>query len=218
MPGNEEKPSGGLDKTPLRPSTGTTYTIRVTFHSAKNLPVSDYPIAASDPFILAQIDTGLPTRHKEDPRLRFRSETQRRTVEPEWEAKWVVAGIPESGFTLKTRIYDEDPGNHDDRLGKVEIQSGRLSESWKIDREMYEVKKSGADVMAYGLRWGRKLLCRDVQLHATLTMSIEVLGKTDNDIGKAYTVNNFWFMHWSPMIGRLAGTKTNDEQGVERSK
>jgi Ca2+-dependent lipid-binding protein len=217
MPGNDEKPAGGYDPTPLEPSSGPTYTIKITFHSAWNLPASDYN-GVSDPYVLAQLQTDLPTRHKEDPKLRYRSKTIRRSVEPEWEAVWVVAGIPKSGFTLSTRIYDEDPGNHDDRLGKVEIHSGRIDEKWKIDRETFKVKKTGADVMAYGLRWGKKLLCRDVKLHATLTMSIEVLGRTEEEVGKAYTLNNFWWVHWSPMIGRIAGTKTNDDRGVERFK
>lgn len=214
---SDEKPKGGYDPTPLKPSSSPTYTLKITFHSASNLPVSDYAAASSDPFILAQLNTSIPTRHKEDPKLRFRSKTLRRTVEPEWEAEWIVAGVPESGFELSTRIYDEDPEDHDDRLGKVVISSGRIGEAWKgFKREEFKVKKKGADLVAYGLRWGKKLMCKGVHLHATLTMSIEVLGKTEEEVGKAYTVNSFYFVHFSPVIGRLTGIKSDDDRGVER--
>ena len=221
--GNEKKeeskkkePAGGYDSTKLHPTKGSTYTLKFTFHSATNVPVSDYGAWSSDPFILATLRTDLPTRHKEDPELRWRSNTMHQTVDPKWEAEWVVAGVPASGFSLKAHIYDEDPGDYDDRVGKFTIQASNISERWGIDRQEYKVRKSGGDVTAYTLRWGRKLLCRGVDLHARVTVSVEVLGKTKDEVGKAYTVNQFWWIHYSPMIGRLTGTQANDDQGVKR--
>jgi hypothetical protein len=52
-----------------------------------------------------------------------------------------------------------------------------------------------------------------------MTISIELLGKTEGeDMGKAYTINNFFFTHYSPLIGKIAGTKDKDEQGIKKSE
>ena len=216
--GEEEKPKGGHDPTPMPKTDGPTYTLEFTFHQALNLPISDIPAGTSDPYILAQLETSLPSRHEQDPKLRFRTQTIHRTVEPKWESRWVVAGIPSSGFDLKVRIYDEDVDDHDDKLGKVFIQSGRIDESFKIEKREYRVKKRGADLIAYGLRWGKTLICRNSHTHARLILSIKVVGKTEDEVGKAYTMNNFWWKHYSPLIGRLAGVKSHNDKGIERYK
>lgn len=215
--GKEKKPEGGHDNTPLRPSSEPTYTVKITFHSASNLPVSDLGARSSDPFVLAQLNTGRPPRNPQDPYLRFRSHTVQQTLEPEWSSEWIVAGVPANGFQLKIRVMDEDPGDHDDQVGKVTVESGRLKESWKgINEQEFKMRKAGADLKSYALRWIRASMCKNAQLHARIIISVEVLGKTKEEIGKAYTVNNFWWIHYSPMIGRLTGTKANDAQGVEK--
>ena len=220
-PQGKDEPAGGHDKTPLKPTPGDTYTVKITIHSALNLPVSDFPGMSSDPYILSQMNVPLTPRHKEDPRLRFRSNTLRKTLEPEWNAEWVVAGVPASGFKLKTRIYDEDPGNHDDRLGRVTFSTGPISEGWKMDHHEHKVKRAGASVRAYGLRWLKTATCSGAHAHARLVVSVEVLEKTEREkeVGMAYTINNFWWIHYSPLIGKLvAGTKAKDDKGIERSK
>ena len=216
---SQKKPSGGYDSTPLKPTSGPTYTVKFTFHRAFNLPISDYGSRSSDPFVIAQIDTSLPTRHSQDPPIQFRSPTQHRTLEPKWNSEWIVAGVPASGFNLTARLFDEDPGDHDDKLGKVEVSSGRLGKDWQgMKEEEHKIKKTGADVFAYSLRWARKVMCRGVELHGRMVLSIEVLGETKEEVGKVYTVNNFWWTHYSPMIGRLTGTKASDDHGVEKSE
>jgi hypothetical protein len=180
--------------------------------------VADFGKLSADPYILAQLNTALPTRHDYDPLLRFRSRTIPRNLEPAWEAEWVVAGVPSSGFTLKARIYDEDPDDHDDRLGKVHVHSGRIDEDFRIVEETYKVRKTGADFKAYAFRSCMRLLQEEDKLHARLVISVEVLGRTKEELGKVYTCNSFWWIHYSPIIGRIAGTKANDEQGVERFK
>jgi Ca2+-dependent lipid-binding protein len=213
-----DKPAGGLDKTPLHPSSSPTYTLKITFHRATNLPIADIGKRSSDPYISAQINSHLPTRHPNDPPVRFRTRTIHRRQAPEWNASWTVAGVPGAGIELKARLYDEDPGDHDDRLGKVEIQTGRIDENWAgIKEQEYKVKKTGASLRAYGFRSCTSLIHKHA-MHATLFISIEVLGKTKEEVGKVYTLNNFWFVHYSPMIGKLTGTKTEDDNGVERSK
>ena len=214
---SEKQPPGGLDKTPLPAPREQGYTLRITFHKAWNIPVSDFGGRSSDPYVLAQINTSLPTRHAHDPPVRYRSPTIHRSLKPEFNAQWVVAGVPASGMELKVRLYDEDANDHDDRLGKFDVTTGEISESWKgIHEQEYKVHKTGANFRAYTLRSCRMLVDRNQELHARMVISVEVLGKTKEDLGKVYTVNNFWRQHFSPVIGRLAGTKANNDQGVEK--
>jgi Ca2+-dependent lipid-binding protein len=215
---SEKQPPGGHDTTPLNPTSGETYTVKITFHRAHHVPIADFGKRSADPFILAQVNTSVPTRHGHDPHLRYRSQTIHRTLEPEWNAEWVIAGVPRSGLTLKARLYDEDPDDYDDSLGKVEVETGAINEHFAIKEETYKVRKTGANFKAYALRSCLRLVDKAHDLHARLVLSVEVLGKTKEEVGKVYTINNFWWIHYSPMIGRIAGTKTNDEQGVEKFK
>ncbi|OWZ57542.1 C2 domain-containing protein [Cryptococcus neoformans 125.91] len=213
---SQDKPQGGYDSTPLSSSTSPTYTLRVTFHRATNLPVADFGSQTSDPFILAQATTSHKSRHSQDPYLRFRTNTVRKTLEPVWEAPWVIADVPKDGLKLRVRVYDEDPNDHDDRLGKFEIDTGPIDEKWQgLKQQSFKVKKTGADLKAYALRWTCVMLAGH-HLHAHVVVSIEMLGRTKREMGKAYTINGFWWKHYSPMIGRLTGTKAKDDQGVER--
>ena len=210
-----KNPPGGHDSTSLRASSEPTYTIRITFHRATNIPMADIGDGSADPYLLAQLNTSHTTRHAEDPPLRYRSRTIQRTKEPEWNSQWVVAGVPQSGFTLKVRIYDEDPDDHDDRLGDVQVASGRIDESWGIKEESYKASGRGSSMRAYGFRWCTKMTHRRQKIHPRLILSVKVLGRTKDECGKAYTMNSFWRCHCSPMIGRLAGTK-DDNKGVEK--
>lgn len=210
---SEKKPPGGLDKTPIPKISTPTYTVKITIHRATDIPVSDFGKRSSDPYILAQVDTGLPVRHSTDPPLRYRTHTVYESTEPVWNSTWVVAGVPQSGFKLSLRLNDEDPEDHDDRLGKITIPTGRIGEGFKIDQQVYKLEKRGASVRAYTLRWCTAMAKRDQNMHVRLTISVEVLGKTEEAVGKAYTLNCFWWKHFSPMIGRIAGTKAPDDDG-----
>ena len=213
-----KQPAGGFDSTQLHPSRQPTYTCKITFHRAYNLPVADFGRRSADPFVLAHLKTSLPTRHPQDPPIRFRSKTVWRSLAPEWNAAWVVAGVPQSGMTLKVRLYDEDPEDHDDRLGSIEVDTGRLDENWKGIKEAdYKVHRHGASFRAYTLQWCSKVTHKGKKLHAQMVISIEMLGRTKEELGKVYTINNFWWIHYSPMIGRLAGVKSS-EGGAEKFK
>ncbi|KAL7424388.1 hypothetical protein Q5752_000070 [Cryptotrichosporon argae] len=210
-----DQPAGGHDDTPLRPISGASYTLRFTFHRARNLPVADYAARSADPYVLARVHTGLPTRHAQDPPLRFRTATVRRSVDPQWDTSWVVAGVPAAGCRLEARLMDEDPDDHDDRLGKVVLETGALSPDWPgINRQAYPVRKRGASWRAYGLRSCMTLIGRDMD--AELELSVEMVGETKDNLGKSWTDNCFWWRHYSPLIGRLAGTKALGANGVEQ--
>lgn len=211
-PENESKdPPGGYDDTPV-PKAPAGYTLRIKFHRAANLPMADIASFSSDPFIVAQLYTDLATRHKEDPPLKFRTPTIRRNTEPVWNTEWIVANVPASGFRLKCRIFDEDPADHDDRLGNVTIQVQGLNDGWPgIQEAGYGIKKRMGSKRAYIMRGLAVALHKTKHMHGSLYLSVENLGKTkidDSNNGRCYTLGPMWYTkHYSPMLGRLAGRK-----------
>ncbi|CAO2648797.1 Nn.00g097460.m01.CDS01 [Neocucurbitaria sp. VM-36] len=214
-------PEGGFDDTPI-PRAPPGYTVKFTFHGANHLPLADINTLSADPFIMAELNTGLPTRHKEDPPLSVRTPTIRQSTDPVWNCAWVVANVPASGFKLKCRIYDEDPADHDDRLGNVHIEVGALSETWAgIKEEKYPIRKRMVSKRAWLLRAIAVCFGKAEHMNGTLTVSVEVLGRTQDETGgRAYTVGpQFWIRHYSPLLGRLLGQKepNNDGQPSRRT-
>jgi len=205
---DKNNPPGGFDSTPIPPASDG-YTIRFTFHRAENLPVSDLSSRSSDPYIHATLTSPLSKRHKEDPELILRTPTVHKNVNPEWNTEWIVAGIPSSGFRLKCRLYDEDPSDHDDRLGNVTIHVNHIGKDWPGIREQrFDIKKRMASKRAYMIRGCVAMLSRDIHMDGSLYLSAEVLGVSNKPFGRMYTVGKTsWYKHYSPMIGRLAGTK-----------
>ncbi|KAL8730433.1 MAG: hypothetical protein Q9166_004071 [cf. Caloplaca sp. 2 TL-2023] len=210
--GKEEKPPppGGVDDTPI-PDAPPGYTMRIIFHRAESLPMADINSLSSDPYVLAQLNVDLPTRHKQDPHMRFRTPTIRRSTDPVWNCDWIVANVPSTGFKLKARIYDEDPADHDDRLGNVHVHVDSLRDNWPgIKEQAYKIKKRMGSKRAYMIRGCAAMFSRALKMSGNLVISVELLGKTDvgNNGGRTWTVGPCaWSRHLSPMIGRLAGTK-----------
>lgn len=208
-------PAGGYDDTPI-PRAPPGYTVKFTFHRATSLPMADIQSLSSDPYIYAQLNTALTPRHKQDPYMRFRTPTIRRNTHPEWDCVWIVANVPSSGFKLKARIYDEDPADHDDRLGNVHVHVNSVSESWEgIKEQSFKIKKRSGSKRAYAIRGCAALFSRKVSYSGDLVMSVEVLGRTEAENGgQMYTVGPCaWSQHFSPLIGRLTGTKDPGKDG-----
>lgn len=205
---DKNDPPGGFDATPI-PSARDGYTVRFTFHRAENLPVSDLNTRSSDPFLTATLTSSLLKRHKEDPDLVLRTQTVHKDTNPTWNKTWTVAGIPSSGFRLKCRLYDEDPADHDDRLGNVTIYVESLGENWQGFHERgFDIKKRMGSKRAYGVRACASLFDSNIHMDGTLYVSAECLGPSEKPYGRMYTVaETYFFKHYSPMIGRLAGTK-----------
>ena len=218
---DKKNPPGGYDATPI-PSARDGYTIKITFHRAENLPVSDLNSRSSDPYISATLTSSMPKRHQEDPDMVIRTPTIHKNVNPEWNTEWVVAGVPSSGFRLKCRLYDEDPSDHDDRLGNVTIYVNHIDQNWPgIRDESFPVKKRMGSKRAYLIRGCASMFSRNVHMNGHLHVSAEVLGMSDEPFGRMYTVGKtYWFKHYSPMIGRLAGTKApeSESKGKETEK
>lgn len=211
---------GGFDTTPI-PHAPPGYTLKFTFHRATNLPLGDLATLSSDPYITAILKADLPTRHKEDPELSFRSPTIRRSTNPEWNCSWIVANVPASGFHLKCRIYDADRADHDDRLGSAYVDVEGVTETWDgISGEEYKVKKRLASVRAYMLRFIVSSFSKDVGRRGALFVSVEVLGKTEGEEGgRMYTVGPLYCrQHFAPLIGRLVGAKDSVLDGDGRRR
>lgn len=218
MSKKEKGPAGGFDDTPL-PRAPPGYTVKITFHRATHLPLADINTLSADPFIVAVLNTQLATRHKEDPPLALRTHTVRESTDPEWHAEWIVANIPSSGFKMKCRIFDEDPADHDDRLGNAHVDTGPIGDGWQgIKEHAYPIKKRMASKRAYLLRAIAVCFGRVEHMSGSLYVSVEVLGKTEDDNGgRVYTVGpQYWIRHYSPLLGRLLGQKEPREGGVSR--
>ena len=212
---DDGQPAGGFDDTPI-PRAPPGFDVKFTFHRAAQLPMADINSLSSDPFILAKLSTKLPTRHKQDPPMLFRTPTIRRNCDPEWNSEWIVANVPASGFALKARIYDEDPADHDDRLGNVTVQVDSINgQSPGIREQHYKIKKRMGSKRAYLIRGCAAMFSKGVHMSGELVLSIEVLGRTETDDGgRMWTVGPCnWSQHLSPMIGRLAGTKEPGQGG-----
>ncbi|PVH96509.1 C2 domain-containing protein [Periconia macrospinosa] len=212
----EKQPEGGFDDTPV-PYAPPGYTIKITFHRACNLPLADINTLSADPFIVAELITSLPTRHKEDPPLQLRTPTVRQNTDPVWNTQWIIANVPASGFRLKCRIYDEDPADHDDRLGNAHVVVDSLNDQWPgIKEQRYSIKKRMGSKRAYLLRAVAVCFNKVQHMTGSLYVSVELLGKTEGDHGgRVYTVGpQFWIRHFSPMLGRLLGQK---EPNIESS-
>jgi hypothetical protein len=204
-----KEPAGGYDDTPV-PKAPPGYTIKITLHRATNLPLADINTLSADPFVVAQLSTSLPTRHKEDPPLQIRTPTIRQCTDPIWNWEWIVANVPASGFRLKCRIYDEDPADHDDRLGNVHVNVDDISEGWPgILDHSFPVKKRMGSKRAYLLRAVAVCFNKVEHMHGSMNVSVEVLGRTqDENGGRTYTIGpQFWIRHQSPLLGRLLGQK-----------
>ncbi|KAI4186925.1 MAG: hypothetical protein L6R41_003155 [Letrouitia leprolyta] len=208
------QPAGGLDETPI-PDAPPGYTMKFIFHRANSLPMADLNSLSSDPYLYVQLNTHLPSRHKQDPPMRFRTPTIRRSTDPVWNCEWIVANVPSTGFKLKARIYDEDPADHDDRLGNVHVTVDSLHENWTgIKEQHFKIKKRMGSKRAYLIRGCAAMINRNIEMSGNVVISVEMLGKTEvgNNGGRIWTTGPCaWSRHLSPMIGRLAGTKAPDE-------
>lgn len=217
--------AGGFDSTPVRHAP-PGYTLKFTFHRGVNLPLADFGTFSSDPYVAAQLVVDLPPRHKQDPKVTYRTPTVHRDTHPTWDSEWVVANVPASGFELKCRVYDEDSADHDDKLGNAYFGVPSIGDDWPgVKEQSVKVKQRMAGKRVYLMKNVAALASRRHGATSYLVVSVENLGRTPGtEGGQVYTVGpNYWFKHFSPLIGRLAGTKDEalsspGEKGVARYK
>jgi hypothetical protein len=178
--------------------------------------MGDAHVFSSDPYVLAQINTGLPMRHNEDPKLRFRTPTVHRSTDPEWNEEWFVANVPSTGFKLKLRVYDEDQSDHDDLLGKVHITVPHVDDEWKgYKLEPFPLKLRDSSKRALMIRGAARMLRFVSEMRGEIYVSIKNLGRTGDDgqNGRTYTVGPCrWMRHYSPILGRIANIKEPEKE------
>lgn len=216
---SKAKPPGGLDDTPL-PDAPPGYTVKFTFLKCTNLPPSDLHTTAADPYLVATLTTNLPRRHREDPPLEHRTRTIYRQTEPEWNEEWIVANVPGSGFTLKCRLYDEDWPDRNDRLGNVTVHVPSLDENWggwpPPKGKEFPVKKRVGSKTAYLVKGIASALSTSIHMTPHMYIAAEVLGRSDPPHGQMFTLGpSRWVQHFSPVFGRLTGTKVNKDSSKD---
>lgn len=97
----------------------------------------------------------------------------------------MVGNVPRTGFRLKVRIYDEDPKNHDDRLGNVHMHVPSISPTWAGLKEQHlDIKKRSGSWRAYALRGVAVCVGQRKQLDGELVVSVECLGRTEVEGGE----------------------------------
>lgn len=177
--------------------------VEITIHRAQHVPVGDILNFSSDPYIYATLYSRNPTLGKSDDSTRqqvleYRTHTFRSNLEPTFECKWVVGGIPESGFVLKLRLRDEDPGQffRDDRLGKgvllVPSPGEKLEEGWELRERECKIEKRKGAIRSHVSTYVARLISRGgVGHHTRAWVSVRVLGKSrvlEDDPDKIYTI------------------------------
>lgn len=217
-------------------SQDTLLTCKITFLKVLNVPVADLHNLSCDPYLQATLsaENNIDT----DPQIiTYRTHTCRQELNPEFNASWIVSGVPSSGFLLSVRLRDEDPGNYDDNLGKAVLEipnpnEGKLSEGWKSGDREYKVRKRKGSILSQVFTFTARALTRgDIGHRVRLWVRVEVLGKAENqDDRRLYTVGprkspfpdltpllSLWaeryVRHFSPLLGIFLGTTNSPDEG-----
>ncbi|RPD77397.1 hypothetical protein L226DRAFT_599989 [Lentinus tigrinus ALCF2SS1-7] len=209
-------------------SRPTRYTCEIVFHRATNVPVADLHNFSCDPYIsatLRPLQNGAggsgpaASAQPESESLLFRTATARRTLNPIYDARWIVSGVPASGFSLAIKLLDEDPGNRDDRLGKAEMRfpdpnldpayGSELRDGWHTGEREYKVHKWHGSVRTRLGTYVASVVTRGRVGHRVrVVVSVRVLGEApclDGEDGqRVYTLGPHIFVrHFSPLATRL---------------
>ncbi|KAG9084150.1 hypothetical protein FRC06_004193 [Ceratobasidium sp. 370] len=202
------------------------YDTQITVHSAHDLPVSDLPSLSADPYILAWL-------RDQDNTSDARSGLGERGVESGWRT-----GV---GFALRIGVRDEDAGKKDERLGEARVSffstlapkklKGDDSErdadlDWGHVREGLDVARREAPIKKW--RGGTRMFLSTYMTAAIIrrvsprsgkvVVSIRVLGLSENqEDRRVYTLGpNYYSLHFSPLLGKVMGTKSANPSGAAK--
>lgn len=173
----------------------TLYVCKITFLKVTDVPVADFHDLSCDPYLQATLSADTDENDGVPQTLTYRTQTCRRTLNPEFNAAWIVSGIPASGFLLSIKLRDEDPGNYDDDLGKAVLRmpnadEGKLEEGWKSGDREYKVHKRRGSVMSKVFTCTANVLTRgDIGHRVRIWVRAEVIAKAgDQKDRRLYTV------------------------------
>ncbi|KAJ3532935.1 hypothetical protein NM688_g7348 [Phlebia brevispora] len=219
----------------------TLYVCKIVILRVTDVPVADLHTLSCDPYIQARLSVEDTDGSRDgNPRyITYRTHTCRRTLNPEFNASWIVSGIPESGFLLSLNLRDEDPHNYDDDLGKTVLQlpwpdepDPRLHEGWKSGEREYKVHKRKGTINSRVFTCIAQVLTRgSIGHHVRLWITAEVLGKAESqEDRRLYTVGprkshgssihkeqindpctGRYVRHFSPLIGRFLGSSNSPD-------
>ncbi|KAH9890086.1 hypothetical protein C8Q73DRAFT_793435 [Cubamyces lactineus] len=202
------------------------YTCEIVFHSAANVPLADLNDLSSDPYIIATLIPGTSGPNSKTPQsISYRTPTARRSLNPTFNARWIVAGIPSSGFALSLSLRDEDPGDRDDTLGKAVIRfpdphrdtgdgARELKKGWDSGEREYKVHKRHGSLRTRLGTYVAKVVTRGGVGHRVrVFVSVRVLGPAPHvegeDAGRVYTLGPHVFVrHFSPLATHLTSVKS----------
>ncbi|CAL1706083.1 unnamed protein product [Somion occarium] len=168
-----------------------------------------------DPYIRAMISAeyGSSIEDEVPQSITYRTHTERRTLNPTFNDKWIFSGIPISGFTLTMRLNDEDPGNRDDHLGRAVVrlppEGSELTEGWSSGDMECKIHKRKDSVKSRITTFVAKIATRgEVEHRCRVWISVKVLGRAQNQgDNRLYTVGpHRYFQHFSPLLGSFLGS------------
>lgn len=185
----------------IQEPSDSLYEVGFTFHRATNLPIADIKNLSADPYIVARLAVPHHPLHDEKHPLAYRIPTCRKTLHPEWNVTWRVCGIPSSGFDLKLLIMDEDPGDQDDRLGRVRIRETQITPQFERNEVEHSIQKRRGSVRAYVFTYVASALSRNISKHGRLVVSIKVLGKAmDQTDRRVFTLGPRMCVKFNPCM------------------
>ncbi|PSR73293.1 hypothetical protein PHLCEN_2v10854 [Hermanssonia centrifuga] len=202
----------------------TLFDCKITILRLANVPVADFNDLSCDPYIQASLSIDTPQPQV----LTYRTHTCRRSLNPHFNAHWIVAGIPQSGFLLSLRLRDEDPGNYDDDLGKTVVRfpqlndaaGNELNEGWDSGDREYKVHKRKGSVMSQIFTWTARAVTKgDVGHRVRIWVSVKVLQKSQNQQDtRLYTIGPLKYVrHFSPLIGKFLGSSNSPDASTNAS-
>ncbi|KIJ54279.1 hypothetical protein M422DRAFT_25206 [Sphaerobolus stellatus SS14] len=197
------------------------YTCEIIFIRADHAPVADIRTLSCDPYIKASLQAHSRSGYSETS-LRYRTQTMRRTLNPVFNSRWIVSGVPANGFTLTINLIDEDTKDSDDRLGRAVLlipnpQDGPiLKEGWDSGDMECKIEKRRGSLKTYLATYFAAAITRgDISHHVRVWVRIRILGKTpDQKDRRLYTLGPpSYVRHFSPLIGHFVsgGTAVNEK-------
>ncbi|KAF8586282.1 hypothetical protein K439DRAFT_1615271 [Ramaria rubella] len=202
-------------------SKRTLFICELVFLRAENVPIGDLNNLSCDPYIQASLEVPSVHPDRSSTPLCYRTPTIRRTLNPIYNVPWIISGIPDTGFTLTLRLIDEDPGDHDDRLGKTivclpdPVAGEVLKEGWNTGEVEYKVEKKKGSIRSHVATYVAGMITRGgISHHSRIWMSVRVISKAYNQQDRRlFTIGpSKYTRHFSPLIGHLisGGTAAND--------
>ncbi|GJJ13206.1 hypothetical protein Clacol_007457 [Clathrus columnatus] len=172
---------------------------------ATHVPVSDLSKLSCDPFIRAKLKLV-----DSDDTVTFRTHTMRNTLNPVYNSRWIVCGIPSSGFILTLALLDEDVVGTDKKLGKATIsipcKSQRtLLKSLDTGELECKVEKRRGGIRTHIATYVAFLVTRGkVSHHVRIWVRIRVLDYDYSEHPRLATLGPPWYTrHFSPLIGHF---------------